>query len=67
MFEVSRYNFNYSIDKRKHIYSLPDNKKILKNTQEFYDIRVNYRNNVLYKNIWYENKSRAYMNIEDVL
>ena len=67
MFEVSRYNFNYSIDKNKHKYSLPDNKEILKNTQEFYDIRVNYRDNVLYKNIWYENKSRPYINIEDVL
>jgi len=67
MFEVSRYNFNYSIDKRKHIYSLPDNKEILKNGQEFYDIRVNYRDNVLYKNIWYGNKSRPYINIEDVL
>jgi len=67
MFEVSRYNFNYSIDKRKHTYSLPDNKEILKNGQEFYDIRVNYRDNVLYKNIWYGNKSRPYINIEDVL
>jgi len=67
MFEVSRYNFNYSIDKNKHTYSLPDNKEILKNRQEFYDIRVNYRDNVLYKNIWYENKSRPYINIDNVL
>jgi len=67
MFEVSRYNFNYSIDKREHTYSLPDNKEILKNGQEFYDIRVNYRDNVLYKNIWYGNKSRPYINIDNVL
>ena len=39
MFEVSRYNFNYSIDKNKHKYSLPDNKEILKNMKEFNDFK----------------------------
>ena len=67
MFEVSRYNFNYSIDKNKHKYSLPDNKEILKNMKEFNDFKVKYKDNALYKNIWYENKSRPYINIDNVL
>lgn len=67
MFEVSRYNFNYSIDKNKHKYSLPDNKEILKNMKEFNDFKVKYKDNALYKNIWYENKSRPYIHIDNVL
>ena len=67
MFEVSRYNFNYTIDKNKHKYSLPDNKEILKNMKEFNDFKVKYKDNALYKNIWYENKSRPYIHIDNVL
>jgi mRNA-degrading endonuclease YafQ of YafQ-DinJ toxin-antitoxin module len=50
MFEVSRYNFNYSIDKSKHKYSLPDIEKILKNKEDSYSLRQIYRNHILYKN-----------------
>jgi len=66
MFEVSRYNFNYSIEKNKHTYSLQDNDKILKNKEDSYSLREIYRNNVLYKNFT-NNQSKPYLNLDNIL
>ena len=35
--------------------------------KEFNDFKVKYKDNALYKNIWYENKSRPYIHIDNVL
>ena len=66
MFEVSRYNFNYSIDKSKHKYSLPDNKEILKNKEDSYSLREIYRNHILYKNFT-KNLSKPSIVFDNVL
>ena len=66
MFEVSRYNFNYSIDKSKHKYSLPDNKEILKNKEDSYSLREIYRDHILYKNFT-KNLSKPSIVFDNVL
>jgi len=47
--EINRYNFKYEINKSIQNYEFPNNNLILEKQQKFYDIRKNYKNNILYK------------------
>ena len=67
MFEIQRYKFDYKLDTSPHIYEMKDNNIFLKNRQEFYDLRVDLRDNILYKNIWGPNKSRPYISTEQFI
>lgn len=67
MFEIQRYKFDYKLDISPHIYEIKDNNTFLKNRQEFYDLRVDLRDNILYKNIWGPNKSRPYISTEQFI
>jgi len=67
MFEIERYKFHYKLDQKKNIYNMKDYNNFLKNRQEFYDLRVELRNNVLYKNLWGPNKSRPFISTEEFI
>ena len=67
MFEIQRYKFDYKLDISPHIYEMIDNNTFIKNRQEFYDLRVDLRDNILYKNLWGPNKSRPYISTEQFI
>jgi len=56
--EINRYNFKYDIDKSIQNYEFPNNKDILIKQQKFYDLRYNYRNNILYKYFYHGTNSK---------
>jgi predicted O-methyltransferase YrrM len=67
MFEIQRYKFDYKLDTSPHIYEMIDNNTFIKNRQEFYNLRVDLRDNILYKNLWGPNKSRPYISTEQFI
>ena len=51
---IERYNFKYEIVTDKIKYDLPSNDKIVKNIELFYSTIKDYKNNILFKNYFYQ-------------
>lgn len=54
-----RYNFKYEIVKNIINYDLPFNDKIIKNIELFYSLIKDYKNNILFKNYFYQGSNSA--------
>ena len=67
MLEINRYKFDYKLDTIPHIYENKDYDKFIKNRQEFFDLRVDLRKNILYQNIWGPNSSKPYLSTENFI
>jgi hypothetical protein len=62
-----RYNFKYEIVKNIINYDLPFNDKIIKNIELFYSLIKDYKNNILFKNYFYQGSHNADLKYKYIL
>ena len=64
---IERYNFKYEKVKNKINYELPSNDKIIKNIESFYSLIKDYKNNILFKNYFYQGSNSADLKYKYIL